>query len=192
MIRIAILLTLKLYDIFYLRVVSEDSDVLIPVQRLLRSSILTRQCPETKFCSQFVRIIASSAWIQAPRLFLSYQVDDSVWTTENDYCSVTKLVYFVHNKLINSLINETELFILCSKIIKTQKSVPLPKKYHFNDSSQERTFFLCCLHLKSCNHLYTYSLVESTRRLLLMVRNKKINEACLYTFLLKNESDQML
>jgi hypothetical protein len=45
---------------FYLRVVSEDSDVLILVQRLLRSNILTRQCPEIKFCSQYVKIIASS------------------------------------------------------------------------------------------------------------------------------------
>jgi hypothetical protein len=177
---------------FYLRVVYEDSDVLILVQRLLRSSVLTRKCPETKFCSQFVQIIASSAWTQAPRLFLAYQVDDNDWTTENDYCSVTKLVYFIHNKLINALINLTELFILCSKIIKTQTSVPLPKENHFNGFCQERTSFLCCLHLKSCNHLYTYSLVDRTRRLLLMVRNKKINDACLYKFLLKNKSDQML
>jgi len=84
------------------------------------------------------------------------------------------------------------LFILCSKIIKTQTSVPLPKENHFNVSCQERTSFLCFLHLKPCNHLYTYSLVEGTRRLLLLVRNHKINEACLYKFLLKNKSDQML
>jgi len=105
LVRIAILLTSNLYAVFYLSVVSEDSDVLILVQRLQWSSILTRQCPETKFCSQFVQIIASSAWTLAPLLLLAYQVNDKFWTTENDYCSGTRLVYFIHNNLVNALIN---------------------------------------------------------------------------------------